>query len=120
MKKLLILITIIIAVLFTACKKEPLENDISLNQYDMSLTTNSYRNDITNTSLVKQDSTESSIKRKKVINNIKKYLSTTYPDSTFGTVTKTKRGYCVKVKSADGTIIVVYFDKFGKFVKVTP
>jgi len=54
-----------------------------------------------------------------VVNNIKTYLTTNYPDGGYSSIERGKDGtYSVTVKNKDGKVTIVYFDKDGKFIKV--
>ncbi|MFZ4544843.1 MAG: PepSY-like domain-containing protein [Saprospiraceae bacterium] len=56
----------------------------------------------------------------KVATAIKGYLTENYAGASFSEINRTNDGYFVKVKTADGKLFTVYFNKDGKFVKVTP
>lgn len=55
-----------------------------------------------------------------VISTIKNYLTENYKDGKIGHISKNKEGgFSVIVRKSDGTVVVVTFDKDGKFVSET-
>jgi len=125
MKKIVLLMSAVLAMLFTACQKDSLTNELNQDAGNLAMTTSTTEDIFSGESMPELTDPEALLKRKKIkiedlLPEIVDYVKTKYVGANIIEAYKDDQGnFYVVIKDAEGVVKVLTFDKNGAFVRET-